>query len=131
MPNMASTPFKLKAPLPRDLFSAQAEEAANRCSFNKDINKSSQIRRFYDELSMYSDLVKQLPADRQAERFREIEPYIQMLKAKAAYARGRKLIDENFEGLVRNLVDSIDSPESLENGKLFFEAFLGFRKGLE
>lgn len=122
------SPLKLKAPLPRDLFSTQAEEAAKRCVATKNSNAASQIRRFYDELAMWAEQVMRAPAAERENRFREVEPYIQMLRAKAAYALSRKLITEEFNQFIRSLVSSIDSPESLENGKLFFEAFLGFKK---
>lgn len=121
--------LKLDPPLASDLFSRQAELAARKCRSSKTENKSTQIRRFYDELVLWHEQVKTAP-DPEA-KFREIEPYLQMLRAKAAYARARKLIDEYFLVLVNALLDGIKGPASLENGKLFFEAFLGFRKFLE
>lgn len=128
----SDTSFRLTAPLPRNLFSDQAEEAAQRCSCaGGNRNKSAQIRRFYDELVMWSELVQQEAAENREARFREVEPYIQMLRAKAAYAKGRDLIDDNFRELLERIVRNINSPESLENGKLFFEAFLGFKKYYE
>lgn len=121
--------LKLEPPLERDLFSRQAELAARKCRSSKTENKSTQIRRFYDELVLWHEQVKTAP-DPEA-KFREIEPYLQMLWAKAAYAKARGLIDKEFYDLVKELLEGIKGPVSLENGKLFFEAFLGFRKFLE
>lgn len=121
--------LKLTPPLASDIFSTQAEEAAKRCSITKDRNKSAQIRRFYDELVLWADQVR-TAEDREA-KFGEVAPFIQMLCAKAAYAEARKLIDSNFHEFLKAILNEIKSPESLENGKLFFEAFLGFRKYYE
>ena len=121
--------LKLEPPLERDLFWEQAKLQAQECRSSRTTNKSTQIRRFYDELVLWYEQVKTAP-DPKA-KFREIEPYLQMLRAKAAYAQARGLIDESFCKLVNALLDGIKDPASLENGKLFFEAFLGFRKFFE
>ena len=131
-PSMAASfHLQLEAPLPRDLFSTQAEEAAERCASRADCNKSTQIRRFYDELVMWAEDVAKVPEAERSARFAEVEPYIQMIQAKAAYAFARKLVDESFLSLIKELISRIRTPESLENAKLFFEAFLGFKKFYE
>ena len=58
-------------------------------------NKSTQLRRFYDELVMWYERVQfeRTPAERSA-KYEEVAPFIQMLVAKAAYARGRDHVDE-------------------------------------
>ena len=48
-----------------------------------------------------------------------------MLNAKAAYAQGRQHVDANFVALIARCLGQVDSPETLRNFKLFFEAFLG------
>lgn len=118
----------LKAPLPPDLFSRQAEQAAKLCC-GRDVNKSSQIRRFYDELVLWHDQVRS-SGDAGA-KFEEVRPYVQMLRAKVAYANARGLVDAQFKTIFDELINGIDSPESLENAKLFFEALLGFKKYFE
>ena len=47
--------IKLSAPLNSKIFSEVAEVAAESISQNKDINKSTQLRKFYDELTMWHD----------------------------------------------------------------------------
>ena len=54
-----------------------------------------------------------------------------MMRAKAAYAQGRKLIDQNFRDLFNNLICEIKSPQTLHAAKIFFEAFLGFQRYFE
>lgn len=118
-------------PVAPDLFSDRAEEAA-KCCRSKKCNKQAQLRRFYDELVMWHDKVfAPQKAEEQAQKFNELLPFIQMMRAKAAYAQGRELIDQNFRDLFNNLVKEIKNPRTLRNGKLFFEAFLGYVKYYE
>lgn len=86
-------------------------------------NKPAQIRQFYDELVMWEERARQEP-----ERFSEFLPFIRMLNAKAAYAKGRGHVDDSFLALITRGLAQVDSPETLRNFKLFFEAFLGFYK---
>ena len=80
---------------------------------------------------MWAEDVAKVPEAERSARFAEVEPYIQMIQAKAAYAFARKLVDESFLSLIKELISRIRTPESLENAKLFFEAFLGFKKFYE
>lgn len=107
-----------------DLFSTQAERAAEEVSrAPQDKNKSSQLRRFYDELVMWQEKVGSNDA-----KFTDCEPYIRMLKAKAAYAKGRKHVDANFRALFDRLIDQSTSAATLRQAKLFFEAFMAYYK---
>jgi CRISPR-associated protein Csm2 len=106
------------------LYSDIAEEAAKTVAGAKnDQNKPSQLRRFYDELVMLQDKVGSSP-----ENFAKQHPFIQMLKAKVAYARGREKVDANFEALLRHVVNSTKDHESLKQARLFMEAFMAFYK---
>lgn len=122
--------IQLKDPLNPRLFSDVAERAAVACtSPRSDANKSSQLRRFYDELVLLNDRVQR--SENADEEFIRVSPYVQMLRAKAAYAKGRKLIDVQFYERFKVLIEQVDSEETLKRAKLFFEAFLGFKKALE
>jgi len=117
---------KLKADggvLDPDLFSTTAEQVARIIGQNKNGNKPSQIRQFYEEVVMWEERARQNP-----DRFAEYLPFIRMLNAKAAYANGRKNVDGNFVALISHCLKQVDDIESLRNFKLFFEAFLGFYK---
>ena len=107
-----------------DIFSDVAEEAANRC-FHKQFNKPAQARMFYDELVRWQSKV----ADSQS-KFEELLPYIRMMRAKLAYAKGRQLINDAFYDIFSTCIDKVCDIESLKHCKLFFEAYLGFRKAL-
>lgn len=110
--------------LPPDLFSTYAEEAARAVSgASREMNKASQLRRFYDELVMWQERVGTGDT-----KFAEHEPYIRMLKAKAAYAKGRKHVDANFRALFDHLIDHSTNAATLRQAKLFFEAFMAYYK---
>lgn len=102
-------------------------EIAKRCAVtigeNTKRNKPSQLRRFYDELTMWAEKIKQHP-----DRFEEYRPFILMLNAKAAYADGRELVDGNFVKLLDHCLRQAQDARTLGYVKLFLEAFLGFYK---
>lgn len=114
-----------------ELFDRIAEECASsvapkgdeRGGSSRDINKSSQLRRFYDEIVMWQERV-----GASQERFDEYQPYIRMLKAKVAYAKARGHVDANFELLLRQVVDQSTGPGTLRQAKLFMEAFMAYYK---
>ena len=63
-----------------------------------------------------------------SERFAQHEPFIQMLKAKVAYAEGRNKVDANFAALLRRVVDEAKNAATLKQARLFMEAFMAFYK---
>lgn len=120
--------------IPATLFSdiAQEKAAAVFQAGDGKKNKSTQLRRFYDELVMWYERVhfERTPTDRTA-KFNEVAPFIQMLVAKVAYAKGRDHVDECFETLFAHLIRQISDADSLRHAKLFMEAFMGFYKAQE
>lgn len=106
------------------LFSEVAQLAAQEvANANANLNMASQLRRFYDELVMWQEKV-----GRDDQRFTDCEPYIRMLKAKAAYAYGRQHVDANFRAMFDRLIDEAKDAATLRQAKLFFEAFMAFYK---
>ena len=118
-----------------DLFSNKAQEYAKICSnpINKKnkpdnkLNKGTQLRRFYDEVVLWTE------RSDTADKFRNNLPFIYMIKSKVAYAYGRELVDENFRNLMFGVIDGIkeNNIKTLKNAKLFLEAFMGFYKELK
>ena len=107
-----------------DLFDKTAVKAAKTVADGRrEQNKSTQLRRFYDELVMWEEKIRQAP-----DKFDEYLPFVRMLKAKAAYAEGRKLVDGAFVDLIEQTIDFIKNADDMRVAKLFFEAFLGFYK---
>lgn len=107
------------------LYSDIAEEAAREvaAAAGAKTNKASQLRRFYDELVQLHTRV-----GASDDRFAFQAPFIQMLKAKSAYAKARELTDENFDALLRHVVDEVCDVRTLGQAKLFMEAFMAFYK---
>jgi len=95
-------------------------------------NKSTQLRKFYDELVMWQEKIAlEQNKEKRATLYQEHAPYIKMLNAKVAYARGREHVDVCFEKLFTHVIRQIDGPETLKHAKLFMEAFMGFYKAEE
>lgn len=129
-----TAPVRLGADMPELLFADIAQEAARTIAAAGagKTNKSSQLRKFYDELVMWHDkLAFEKTADARAAKYRELAPFIKMMNAKVAYARGRGHVDQNFEQLFSHLIRQIACPATLKNAKLFMEAVLGFLKAEE
>lgn len=113
-----------------EIFSEIAKQAAEEIKSNANVNKSTQLRKFYDELAMWNERVQLAQADKLA-KFNELEPFIKMLKAKVAYAKGRKHIDDKFMAIFNQTINEIKCPQTLKEAKLFMEAVMGYCKFYE
>lgn len=113
------------SPIDPELFNRVARQKAEIVAENHGCNKPSQIRKFYDELCMWETKVSQEPT-----KFNDYLPFILMLNAKLAYAKGRNLVDESFTRLIGDCLKQVKDEKTLQICKLFFEAFLGFYKEL-
>jgi CRISPR-associated protein Csm2 len=115
-----------------DLFDEVANQTAITIADSGDKNKSTQLRKYYDELCLWDKKLSQIMEDDKANEFYKNNlPLIKMLNAKVAYANGRKLVDDNFVKLVRHCLGKeqlTEDKESFKTCKLFFEAFMGFYK---
>lgn len=93
----------------------------------KDANKPSQLRKFYDEVCMWSEKA------RTVEDFNRHLPFIKMMNAKVAYARGRELVDDKFVAWFSSCLAQIKTIDEtglavFQNFRTLFEAFMGFYK---
>lgn len=112
---------KLVDPL---LFSEKAEQwAQNLGSCGRNINKGSQLRRFFDEVVRLNDTAKAGGVEMEL-----ILPSLHMLIAKAAYAKGRKLVSDDFVSLLKDGIGQVETKEDLRVFANFFEAFMAFYK---
>lgn len=116
--------INLKSPTP-DLFDTVAEQVAKNIAAEatSNTNKSTQLRKFYDELVMWEQKIHRNP-----QVLDENLPLIRMLVAKLAYAQGRGLISKEFFTITRTCISQIDDQTTLQNAKRFLEAILGFYK---
>lgn len=117
-------PFSLGEVTPT-LFSETAKECAKVISDNgdRDKNKSTQLRRFYDEVCMWHEKIAN-----DETKFAENLPFVRMVAAKVAYARGRDLVDDSFMDFMEKGLDQVDSIKTFNTFKTFMEAFMGFYK---
>jgi CRISPR-associated protein Csm2 len=117
---------KEKRIVDKNLYSKTAEEfallLAQEQRNNNNLNRRSQIRKFYDEIVKLNNLTRQRPKD----EWKNILPLIHILIAKAAYAEGRKLVSENFRIMIKDCINEIDIPDDLEVFTSFFESLMGF-----
>ena len=107
------------------IFSEYAEELAKEISTNRNANKRTQIRKFYDELVMWDDKVNS-NSDESERKYAENKALLKMMKAKVAYSKGRKHIDGKFMEFFNHCMDQVTSARKLHQFKLFFEAFMGY-----
>ena len=119
--------IKFGADKSAEIFSEIAQRAAQYIKSNKNVNKTTQLRKFYDELAMWNDRV-QLARENKETKFKELVPFIKMLKAKVAYSEGRKHVDNNFSEVFNRCIDQANDVETLRDAKLFMEAVMGFCK---
>lgn len=115
--------FDIKT-LTKELFDTTADKCAKTISDSSDnVNKPTQLRRFYDELVMWNERAAQ--SDK---AFQDALPFVYMMKSKVAYAKGRKNVDATFQQFINTLIGQIDDQKTLNNAKLFMEAMMGFYK---
>ncbi|MGD9157370.1 MAG: type III-A CRISPR-associated protein Csm2 [Desulfobacteraceae bacterium] len=86
-------------------------------------NKRSQLRKFFDEVVRLNSLANN---KNNTEQWEQIEPYVNMLIAKAAYAEGKGSVTKEFAKLIKDAVNEIRGPKDLNVFTSFFEAFMGF-----
>ena len=107
-----------------ELFNSIARRAATTIADNRKSNKSTQLRKFYDEIILWDSKATMHP-----NQFQEYLPFIRMMNAKVAYANGRNnLVDENFVEMMSHCLKQVTSVKTMQTFKLFMEAFIGFYK---
>ncbi|MDO8948670.1 MAG: type III-A CRISPR-associated protein Csm2 [Desulfocapsaceae bacterium] len=111
------------------LFSVTAEKLAMEIGEegdNRNIkgdNKSSQLRRYFDEIVRLSTQAKANGSD-----INMILPQVHMLVAKVAYAKGRNLVTESFVEMMKSGINQIHDKDDLLVFANFLESFIGFYK---
>ena len=108
------------------LFSDKAEAFARQLAADNEknkgrVNKRTQIRKFYDEVTRLNQLART-----QENRWESIHPMVHMLTAKAAYASGRKLVSNSFLAFIKSCVNQVETRKDLEVFSNLFEAIMGF-----
>ncbi len=90
---------------------------------NKHVNKSSQIRSFYDKVIGFYEKSVDMNDD---EYKKKVYPYAVVLKSKVAYAKTRNLVSQSFVNMINQCIQEATTVTKMENFKYFFEAVIGF-----
>lgn len=109
------------------LFSETAKrwaEGINKKATSK-TNNISQLRKFYDEVISFDS---RLQGSQEKDEFEKLLPYIKMLNAKAAYAKARDLISDEFVDFIKKSISLVSDRKDFDVLKTFFEAFMGYYK---
>ena len=106
------------------LFSTIADEKARLIGLEDNRkNKGTQLRRFFDEIVRLNGMAQKPGAE-----WEHILPQLHMLIAKAAYAKGRKLVTDSFVNLLKDSILQVKDKDDLRVMTSFFESFMGFYK---
>jgi CRISPR-associated protein Csm2 len=106
------------------LFSETAEKLAKEIGGEgNNVNKSTQLRRYFDEVVRLTTQAKASGADMDL-----ILPQVHMLVAKVAYAKGRNLVTDSFVQMMKSGISQVESKEDLQVFANFLESFMGFYK---
>ena len=117
----------------KDLFDKMAEEEAKKWASARDRRgkpelSNTQVRKFYNEIKAIERYIE-LKGE---ENFEQKLPEIKMIKAKAAYAYGRKLqkkggsITREFKDFLDKHIGQINTYQDFKIFCKFFEAVVGF-----
>jgi len=106
------------------LFSETAEKLAKDIGAEgNNVNKSTQLRRYYDEVVRLATQAKASTANMDL-----ILPQVHMLVAKVAYAKGRNLVTDSFVQMMKSGISQVENKEDLQVFANFLESFMGFYK---
>lgn len=103
-----------------DLLDKDAEKQAS--ELHTKIN-SAQIRRFFGEVKNLSLRLQQ------GRPWKDLEPFVRMLKSKALYAKGTERIPPHFSAFLTDNIDKIKDQKDFEAFVLYFESVLGYLYG--
>jgi len=108
-----------------NLFSVDADKVAE--SF-KDGMRSSQVRKFYDEI-LKRKMIIELAEDKKKAFIRQL-PYIKMIISKATYGNSRKpkTVSNNFKRFLEDNIKNIKEYEEFKVFCDFFESVVAYSK---
>lgn len=89
-------------------------------------NSYTQVRKFYNELLLLQKQAQGNQNNVDSGEFEKVLPMIYLVKSKAAYARGKKNINDNLLSFLVFYIEKIKNIEQLKYFMLYFEAILGY-----
>jgi len=92
----------------------------------KDNPTSTQLRRFYNDVLTLKNKIDHYDKDVKEEKFKQLLPYVKMLKAKVAYSKSRNNVNKEFKKFIDEYVDSINDLDDFYAFCDFFEAIVAY-----
>ncbi len=89
-------------------------------------NSYTQVRKFYNELLLLQKQAQGNQNNIESGEFEKVLPMIYLVKSKAAYANGKKNINDNLLTFLVFYIEKIKNIEQLKYFMLYFEAILGY-----
>lgn len=89
-------------------------------------NSYTQVRKFYNELLLLQKQAQGNQNNVDSGEFEKVLPMIYLVKSKAAYANGKKNINDNLLTFLVFYIEKIKNIEQLKYFMLYFEAILGY-----
>lgn len=111
-----------------ELAKSKAEEVFRHARGNT--NNTSQLRKFYDTIFNLNQRAKTVP-DENDSAWLSIMAQLHRQIAMVHYAKGRKLVSENFVNMLEELIKAVKTKKDLQVVTDFFEAFMAFYKELK
>jgi len=137
LPNPQTILYFINGQPSTDLVDREAENLGRALAVEDGL-KPTQLRRYYDDIqtlrtrldALTQELSKSHGEEKQARAaaFERLRADFKMLKAKAAYAHGRKLIPERLLTFFINHVHSVRNAEDFEVFFKHFQAVLAFHR---
>ena len=122
---------KDKGRLDPKLFSVKAEELAKQIGTegrkDRNKNKNSQIRRYFDEIVRLNTLAQEKDKDDEWMQYKVL-PQVHMLVAKVVYAQGRNLVTQSFVDMMKSGIEQIENRKDMQVFTNFLESFMGYYK---
>ena len=107
-----------------NLLNIEAKGEAEKLRSAKPKLNETQIRKFFNEVKFFEKRLKD--NNNSDECFEKIFPLIKMLKAKVAYAFGRRVVPKEFVDFLNKNINEIKSKKDFQAFALHFEAIVGY-----
>ena len=91
----------------------------------------TQLRKFYNDVLTLKSKIEHYDEGKREKHFKQLLPYVKMLKAKVAYAKSKEHVNDEFKEFINKYVDSIKDLDDFYAFCHFFEAIVAYGAYLE
>ncbi len=97
---------------------------------SRQTNKISQLRKYYDTIFRLNQIAKNVNDSENSPQWIKIKAELHRELALIHYAKGRKLVCDNFVSMMETLITAIENKKDLQVVTDFLEAFMAYYKEL-